>query len=112
MESAFCSLDEIDRQPAIKALERLYSSGRFPHAILFVADNLSFADEVVKIFANKILNCDSCEQHLDFFQIGPNASSSQITTEEIHGLILNIQSSPKVAAGKVVHIACADAMNK
>ncbi|MDR0679714.1 MAG: hypothetical protein LBF42_01605 [Puniceicoccales bacterium] len=108
-EQGSCNIEE---QRAFKALYRLYDEGHLPQAILLLSNDPESADGVVNYLANKLLNCDDCRNHMDFFTVGPNATSSQIVADDIRSLITNIQSSPKVGQNKVAYVQHAESMNK
>jgi DNA polymerase-3 subunit delta' len=103
---------DIARQYCFQALEKLYRSGRFPHAILLVSDAVALADGIVDHFANKFLNCEDCRKHIDFFTMKPGDCGDQIVAEDIRQLIANVRASPRIGKTKVAYVSHADAMNK
>ncbi|MDR2720762.1 MAG: hypothetical protein LBB15_00540 [Puniceicoccales bacterium] len=106
------NLCDIEQQRSFQVLSKLYAEGHFPHAILLVSSDPLLADKVVEHFANKILDCDDCQGHLDFFTIGPSGAGSQIIADDMRALISAIQMSPRVSRAKVAHVRHAEAMNK
>ncbi|MDR0595701.1 MAG: hypothetical protein LBF94_03365, partial [Puniceicoccales bacterium] len=108
-EQGSCNIEE---QRAFKSLCRLYGEGRLPQAILLLSNDPESADSVANYLANKLLNCDNCQNHMDFFTVGPNATSSQIVADDIRALITNIQSSPRIGQNKVAYVQHAESMNK
>ncbi len=102
-----------DSANVLTRLSNLYESGRLPHALLLFSENQQACDDVAYGLANKILQCESCDKHLDFFQISLNKSTSgQITIDMVRDLIDSIQTSPKIAQFKIVYIPYVDKMNK
>jgi hypothetical protein len=106
------NLCDIEQQRPFQILSKLYAEGHFPHAILLVSGDSRLADKVVEHFANKILDCDDCQRHLDFFTIGPNGAGSQIIADDMRALVANIQVTPRISGAKVAHIRHAETMNK
>lgn len=91
----------------------LFENDRLPHAVFLLAEDVRIADKVAYPLSGKILKCDDCAQHLDFFQISPNDSGgAQITADMIRDLIVKIQMSPKLGRKKVAYVRFADRMNK
>ncbi|MDR1256021.1 MAG: hypothetical protein LBJ94_03830 [Puniceicoccales bacterium] len=103
---------DVGGQQAFQALVKLLNGGRFPHAVLLLSNEAKLADETVKSLANKLLCCDNCQSHIDFFTVSPGGASSQIVADDMRTLIKNIQSSPKIGRRKVAYVQHAETMNK
>jgi DNA polymerase III delta prime subunit len=103
---------EVAQQRAFQTLSKLYDGKRFPHAILLLSNDLKLADTIVEHFAKKYLKCDDPRGHVDFFEINPIETGTQISADSVRKLIANIQTSPKIGKMKVAYLRNAETMNR